>query len=249
MKNRVTWMPTSLTVERIHKELTEEFSNGEDPISPPGVKNFGMLESACSRPITAFGNEEKYKDVFQKTAALFHSLTKNHPFHNGNKRTAVVTAITCLSRNDLRLAQHVDDEAIFDLVVRVTSNRFPNNDHNLELDSVIEQIAKWLRESTVRVSGNMKPILLSELISACKKAGGQVTSLKGGSTKILGTSGSVRIGKSRTLEWKVARNYLQKLGYTQSQNGLDFSEVIGGVRSEREQIYRYLSALRKLAKT
>jgi death-on-curing family protein len=54
-----------------------------------GCRDFNLLESAVSRPFqTVFGGDA-YPTIFDKGAALFHSLVANHPFHDGNKRTAV----------------------------------------------------------------------------------------------------------------------------------------------------------------
>ena len=44
------------------------------------------------RPQTGLGTIDKYPTIEQKAAALLHSLIKNHAFHNGNKRTALVAA-------------------------------------------------------------------------------------------------------------------------------------------------------------
>lgn len=43
------------TVEEIHNFLSEYYINSEDPISPPGVKDIGLLESACARPFASAG--------------------------------------------------------------------------------------------------------------------------------------------------------------------------------------------------
>ena len=67
----------------------------------------GLLASAVGRAQqTAFG-EEAYKGLFEKVAALFHSLACNHAFLDGNKRTAVIAAIHMLNWNgyDLRAEQ------------------------------------------------------------------------------------------------------------------------------------------------
>jgi death-on-curing protein len=52
-----------------------------------------LLESAAARPrATAFG-EEAYGDVHEKAAALLHSLARNHPLVDGNKRLALAATI------------------------------------------------------------------------------------------------------------------------------------------------------------
>jgi death-on-curing family protein len=48
------------------------------------------LESAVARPFQSVLGQDAYPTTIEKAAALFHSLVANHPFHDGNKRTAVV---------------------------------------------------------------------------------------------------------------------------------------------------------------
>jgi death-on-curing protein len=57
-----------------------------------GVHDLGMLLSAVGRPQATFENQELYPDLFSKTAALMDSLVRNHPFVDGNKRTAITAA-------------------------------------------------------------------------------------------------------------------------------------------------------------
>jgi death-on-curing protein len=58
------------------------------------LADFGLLESAVLRPQTAIGELDAYPSVHEKAAALMHSLIRNHPFVDGNKRTAVVATFT-----------------------------------------------------------------------------------------------------------------------------------------------------------
>lgn len=64
-----------------------------------GVRDIGLLESALGRPVQSFGGKELYETVFEKAGALFESLIMNHPFVDGNKRTAVTLAIRFLYKN------------------------------------------------------------------------------------------------------------------------------------------------------
>jgi death-on-curing protein len=100
LKARTIWYPSAEDVLDLHAELVVLFAREDNPIFPPGVKDRKLLESACGRPQTSLGGTEKYLTVEQKAAALLHSLVKNHPFHNGNKRTALRTVVTFLWQND-----------------------------------------------------------------------------------------------------------------------------------------------------
>jgi death-on-curing protein len=54
-----------------------------------GVRDMGLLGSALARPQATFGHNDLYPDLWSKAAALMPSLIKNHPFVDGNKRTAL----------------------------------------------------------------------------------------------------------------------------------------------------------------
>lgn len=68
-----------------------------------GVRDIGLLESAVARPQATFDGVESYPDLFHKAAALMESLAQNHPFVDGNKRTAITAAAMFLQRNGRRL--------------------------------------------------------------------------------------------------------------------------------------------------
>src|SRR5918992_998681 len=84
------------------------------------VRDVGLVQSAAARPqATAFGIEA-YTTLEEKAAALLHSIICNHPFVDGNKRTAWAAMETMLVANG-HVSGLTDDEA-FDLVIRVATS-------------------------------------------------------------------------------------------------------------------------------
>lgn len=65
----------------------------------PGVRDLGLLESALFRPQTGY-----YADLIEEAAALWESISQNHPFIDGNKRTAFAAAYTFLAINGARFS-------------------------------------------------------------------------------------------------------------------------------------------------
>lgn len=65
----------------------------------PGVLDQALVESAVARPQAWFGGEDAYPSVWEKAAALMHSLARNHGFADGNKRTAWLSARMFLELN------------------------------------------------------------------------------------------------------------------------------------------------------
>ena len=65
-----------------------------------GVRDAGLLESALARPKNLWSYLEKKPDLAALAAAYAHGIAKNHPFLDGNKRTAFVTSETFLNLNN-----------------------------------------------------------------------------------------------------------------------------------------------------
>ena len=72
-------MITLSQVEQIHKILIDKFGGSH------GVRDYGTLSSALSRPYSTFDSQELYPTTIQKAAALIESILINHPFVDGNK--------------------------------------------------------------------------------------------------------------------------------------------------------------------
>lgn len=244
------WLPNAQSVEDIHFTLARIFESENDPISPAGVKSKEMLESACERPNTGIGNSYKYETIDAKLAALFHSLTKNHPFHNGNKRTAVVSILTALYRNDRRLSTDVTDDQLYDFVVAVTADEYPRANHGLNVDAVVSEIARWIKSNSVPLKTQLTGMKTRAFIDKCVAAGAHCKNTSGGAYCLSNKSQSIRISKAtRKLDGAVIRQYLNKLGLSEAAAGVSLDEFQEGVSDERNQIYRYMTTLRRLAKT
>jgi death-on-curing family protein len=244
------WIPNVSQVAGIHEELVSLFKEDDDPISPSGVRSEDLLESACERPNTSLGGIDKYTTVYSKLAALFHSLTKNHPFHNGNKRTAVVSLLTGLHRNDIRLKSEIDDDHLYDFVLAVTSDSFPRPNHRSSVDEVVSEMATWIRNSSEKAVAKLGGMRLNEFVEKCRLAGANCKDVKGGAVSIGTKKSRIRISKSTAqLSGPVIRTYLRRLGLSATKTGLDIAEFHEGVNPEREQIHRFMMTLRRLAKT
>lgn len=67
------------------------------------VRDLGLLEAAVARPSSSAFGEDAYPTLNEKAAALFHSVARNHPFTDGNKRTATVATIFMFTVNGQRI--------------------------------------------------------------------------------------------------------------------------------------------------
>jgi death-on-curing family protein len=143
-------------VVSIHFALAEDFSRHEDPIIPAGVRDQNLLLSALSRPYTAFGETMKYPTIEMAAAALLHSLVHNHPFYNGNKRTALVAMLVFLDQNHVMLEASEDE--VFKKVLTLGQHRLvdPRSEHLP--DQEVLNVARWLRIGCRPIQRGERPL-------------------------------------------------------------------------------------------
>jgi death-on-curing protein len=122
----VTDYLTPIEVLTIHADLIERYGGST------GVRDGGLLEAALYRPQTGY-----YADVVEEAAALWESLAQNHPFIDGNKRTAFAVTYTFLAINGLRLT--ADASETYGFISALYSER----------DFSFNRLATWLREHCV----------------------------------------------------------------------------------------------------
>ena len=94
---------TMAEVLAIHADQIERYGGSH------GVRDPGLLESALYRPQTGY-----YADLIEEAAALWESLAQNHPFIDGNKRTAFAATYTFLAINGAHLT--ADAQQTYDFV-------------------------------------------------------------------------------------------------------------------------------------
>ena len=89
-----TWVAEAVA-KAAHAEQLAEHGGGE------GVRDHGLLDSAMARPrnVAAYGEP----DAAELAAAYAYGIARNHPFVDGNKRTAAVVSETFLALNGYRL--------------------------------------------------------------------------------------------------------------------------------------------------
>ncbi|MFJ6523193.1 type II toxin-antitoxin system death-on-curing family toxin [Streptomyces filamentosus] len=97
--------------------MTRVYLSAEDALIVAGyavddqtvlVRDAGLLDSAVHRPSAAMFGEEAYPDLVDKAAALLQSLAVNHPFVDGNKRTAWLSCVTFLALHGVQLRPDID---------------------------------------------------------------------------------------------------------------------------------------------
>jgi death-on-curing protein len=130
----MTDYPTVAEVLAMHADLIERYGGTH------GVRDQGLLEAALYRPQTGY-----YADLIEEAAALWESLSQNHPFIDGNKRTAFAATYTFLSINRLRLTANAEETSAF-LVALYEANQLS-----------FDNLEPWLRSHVSPDSHSVPP--------------------------------------------------------------------------------------------
>ena len=113
---------TVAEVLAIHADQIERYGGS------PGVRDPGLLEAALYRPQTGY-----YGSLVEEAAALWESLSQNHAFIDGNKRTAFAAMYTFLAINGARLTAGAEETYVF-VAALYQSNQF-----------TFDKLIPWLR--------------------------------------------------------------------------------------------------------
>ncbi len=106
--------PTFLTLDEvlaIQAEQIERYGGSE------GLRDSDLLASALAMPAATYGGEFLHSTLFEMGATYLFHICSNHPFLDGNKRTALASCLAFLWLNDLEVV--ADPDEIADLVLGV----------------------------------------------------------------------------------------------------------------------------------
>ena len=89
---------TLADVIRVHVDQIERYGGRA------GVRDIGLLQSALAMPEASFDREWLHRDLYEMAAAYAYHICQDHPFVDGNKRTALASALVFLELNGTSLS-------------------------------------------------------------------------------------------------------------------------------------------------
>lgn len=110
----------------MHEDLIRRYGGSD------GLRDAGALEAALYRPQTGY-----YADTIAEAAALWESLTQNHPLIDGNKRIAFAATYTFLKLNGVTITADADE------TFRFVNDLFESKAF------AFDKLDAWLRKNTV----------------------------------------------------------------------------------------------------
>lgn len=121
----IVWLEKALVLAIHDRQLAEHGGSS-------GVRDHSLLESALARPQQLHAYGDPLPDLADLAASLAHGLARNHPFVDGNKRTAAVCCETFIELNGGQLL--AEDIELFPRFLALAEGKLKQ-----------EEFAAWLR--------------------------------------------------------------------------------------------------------
>ena len=114
---------------RLHFQVIEDFGGSH------GVRDESRLKSVVNSPKQVVFDEEQYSSLYQMAAVYLRNIIGDHPFSDGNKRTAITVCGIFLSRNSIIISAKPKD--LEEFTIKVTTEHLG-----------IDEIAEWLSNNS-----------------------------------------------------------------------------------------------------
>ena len=228
-----------------HFLIAQYFADEGRGLGGIGPRDDGhLLHSALSRQFVEFGGVRKWSDDLQIAATTLFGLIKNHPFHDGNKRTALLSVL-CLLQKQGRTAS-ANKSKFDDFVVAIAESGGRNDDND------IEKIARDLRRMTRKLSNTRHTITYRQLNRLLQDFGFELRDARGnriGVVRIKDGQEIYRVGFPG-LSKQVAQGDLKAVrdacGLTTAE-GFDSEVFFGDAETAQNLLREYALPLKKLA--
>ncbi len=166
-----------------HFLMIDYFAEKNYGIGGVGPKSLDLLHSALSRQFTALGGIRKWNGLYEVAATLMFGLIMNHPFHDANKRTALLATLSLLSRK--RRVVDLPQKRLDSLVVAIAANgleryfekdaRYQERLRSLsgpnDTDGKVRIIADFLRRNTRARDDSARTVTYSDLNRVLRRHG------------------------------------------------------------------------------
>lgn len=123
--------PTVEAVKAIHTEVLAAHGGSA------GLRDEALLESAVAAPQATRMGKPLFTEPVELAAAYLFYLCRNHPFVNGNKRTALATGLVFLSENGLLPDEELDADAWEQLTLDVAASRLDRGQTTARLKKLL----------------------------------------------------------------------------------------------------------------
>jgi death on curing protein len=132
---------TAAAVKAIHTEVLAAHGGS------PGLRDQNLLESAISAPQATMMGRPLISDPIEIAAAYLFYLCRNHPFIDGNKRTALASCLIFLETNQLLRQEKLPTEDWEKFVLDVAASRLDREQTTARLRKLLKPPSLKLRRA------------------------------------------------------------------------------------------------------
>ena len=122
-------------IYELHTQLENAF------VLSSGVRDENLLASAVNTPFQTFMGNNLYPSLYDKAAQLCYGIANNHPFTDGNKRTALHSMYVYLIINGFDIMATQQD--VENMIIDVAAGNMTNT-----------ELVQWLQKNTVEIDAN-----------------------------------------------------------------------------------------------
>lgn len=222
-----------------------------------GLMNINALHSALYRQHVALGGVKKWQSRYEICATLLFGLIKNHPFRDGNKRTALLSSLYFLYKNKLVIT--VSHQKLVEITVEIAEIKSMNG----SADREIKRIAKILKNSTRDLDKRYYTITYKQLDKILKRFDFYLGDKRGNVVEVMKMPQKKRgifgfpknpkkitqigfPGETKQVSKIDIKKVREETGLTH-RNGIDSKVFFKGLERTDELLAHYQDALRQLA--
>ncbi|EBY4570601.1 type II toxin-antitoxin system death-on-curing family toxin [Veillonella atypica] len=122
-------------IYELHKQLEDEF------VLSSGIRDESLLISAVNSPFQTFMGSDLYPSIYDKSAQLCYGIANNHPFTDGNKRTALHSMYVYLIINGFDIIASQQD--VENMIIDIAAGNMTNT-----------ELVQWLQKNSVEIDAN-----------------------------------------------------------------------------------------------
>jgi death-on-curing protein len=111
---KITYLTLAEIID-IHADQIERYGGHK------GVRDINLLSSAVAMPYASFSGEFLHADVYEMAAAYAYHICQNHPFIDGNKRTALASALVFLELNRISISD--PQGKLYDAIMQIVTGK------------------------------------------------------------------------------------------------------------------------------
>ena len=191
-------------VLRAHFLIADFFYSENYGIGGVGPRDKNLLHSAIYRQFVAYGGVQKWKNDHERCATLVFGLVKDHPFHDANKRTALLTLLYFLNR--MKRVPTAKQKDLEDFIVDISEGSLGKYRRFQELakegeDAEIYFIAEYIRRNSRPVDNAHRSVTYHQLNHCLKAYGFVLDNIKDGTIDVYReyeTKGFLGFGRKQT---------------------------------------------------